>query len=168
MTVQGAEEQRLAQAYRERDYQQVTRIAEGLVSGDCPNSLPWRYLAEAYKKLGKLDEHAALIKQAARQFPDDPEIQFERACLHLQAGEAHTAQQVFGRILRLNPEHAPTLTHQGHLLLMEGKLEQAGKKLLEAIRANPHFALAHNEMGKLLLLQEQYEHALMAFETATQ
>ncbi|HTO19647.1 MAG TPA: tetratricopeptide repeat protein [Pseudomonas sp.] len=168
MTLQGAEEQRLAQAYQERDYQQITRIAESMISSDYPSSMPWRYLAEAHKKLGKLAERASLIKQAAKLFPDDLEIQFELACLHLQSGEAHTAQQVFGRILRLNPEHAPTLTHQGHLLLMEGKLEQAGRKLLEAIKANPHFALAHNEMGKLLLLQEQYEHALMAFETATQ
>ena len=156
----------IVEAGRNQNYQKVIEISGSLSASDLIPLQVWRLISLSYRQAAMDKENLKTLQAALKKYPYDEELLLSSAISHLRLNEAHTARQVLGKIIKGNPKHAEALTLQGSLLLSEGKLEQAGKKIIDAIKSNPNLATAHNEMGKLLLLQEHYEHALMAFGAA--
>lgn len=156
----------IVEAGRNQNYQKVIEISGSLSASDLIPLQVWRLISLSYRQAAMDKENLKTLQAAHKKYSDDEELLLSSAISHLRLNEIHTARQVLGKIIKGNPKHAEALTLQGSLLLSEGKLEQAGKKIIDAIKSDPNLATAHNEMGKLLLLQEHYEHALMAFGAA--
>jgi len=78
------------------------------------------------------------------------------------AGEAKTQKQSKVK----DPLAALTLMRQGSLLVQQGQYQLAMEKFKEADRAAPGNATVHNMMGLCNLQLQQYDKALISFNTA--
>ena len=92
--------------------------------------------------LGVLDE-------AARQFPNEFDIETERGRLLLATGRPADALGAFGKALALQPSSAMALNNRGVALAALAQIDAARADFEHALRADPCFAEAADNLGKL-------------------
>src|SRR5688572_7706850 len=84
----------------------------------------------------------------------------------LQRGQNATAASLWQRVLKLDPEHAPSLNYLGAYTLAQGDAVEALRYLTRAIESDPGLAIAHANLSRLYSQQGDAVRALEAITAA--
>jgi len=116
--------------------------------------------AMALMQKGEMQQAVELLREKAREYPNDYIVQWllgqtlVRAGLESSASE-NEAQAAFETSLRLNPDFVYTLADLGKLLLKRGEVDRAIELLERAIQLDPsqlapthQLALAYRKKGE--------------------
>ncbi len=85
---------------------------------------------------------------------------------HHQAGELDQAEQLYGHILRVQPDHVDALHLLGLVCHQTNRHEQAVAYLHQALRLKPDFAEAHYNLGNALREYGKLEEAIASYQMA--
>jgi predicted O-linked N-acetylglucosamine transferase (SPINDLY family) len=88
------------------------------------------------------------------------------ALAHHQAGRLAEAEQIYGQILRVDPNQVDALQLLGVIAGHTGRAKMAFAYLHAALRLKPDFAEVHNNLGNVLLNQRQLADAVASFQQA--
>jgi tetratricopeptide (TPR) repeat protein len=121
---------------------------------------------------GKFDEALRDLLHLSEKYPDAGEIRPQIAEVLLRRGESRArkgkvkeARDDFERSLRWT--HKPAaLVALARSLMIEGKLDEADKRLNEALEIDDRYGPTHETLGLLMLAWEEYATAARAFEQA--
>ncbi|WP_051261858.1 tetratricopeptide repeat protein [Desulfovibrio inopinatus] len=107
-----------------------------------PKNLDFLVLqAAALDKLGRLDEAADIMAQAAEQGASDTEILYRYGVILERAGKNDQALDVMEKIIALDPNHAEALNFVGYTLADRGQdLDRALELIQRALQSNPDSA----------------------------
>jgi tetratricopeptide (TPR) repeat protein len=90
----------------------------------------------------------------------------ELARQYHRAGALPQAEELYRRILQVQPGLAEAHCYLGNALLEQGRAADATASYREAVRLQPDYAAAHNNLGTALRLQGRLDEALAGFERA--
>ena len=90
-----------------------------------------------------------VLDEAARQFPEDFDIETERGRLFLNTGRAPDALSAFGRALALHPSSAMALNNRGVALAALGQVIAARADFERALQEDPCFTDAASNLRRL-------------------
>lgn len=82
------------------------------------------------------------------------------------AGRRGSAEALFERVLKEEPDHAGALASLALLSLEQGDLRRAGELLTHGLQTRPHMARLHFLAGRVAVQQDQAENARQHLETA--
>ena len=82
------------------------------------------------------------------------------------AGDFAEAEQVFRRVIQLDPQNARAYNNLGNALRSQGKLEEAIVSYHRAIEIDLQYATAYNNLGIALADQGKLEEAIASFRRA--
>jgi predicted O-linked N-acetylglucosamine transferase (SPINDLY family) len=85
-----------------------------------------------------------------------------------QAGDVARAEQLYRRILAIDPDRADVWYLLGAARQAQGDLADAAACLRQAVQQRPGYAAAHNHLGVVLAQQGQFEAAAASFREARQ
>lgn len=91
------------------------------------------------------------LASAARQRPDDPDVQLAYAFALLEEGNAGEALQAFDAAARLDPSNAEPQAYAGWTVSLAGLTDDALARLDAAVATDPNYADAHLFRGMTLL-----------------
>ena len=83
----------------------------------------------------------------------------------MRRGQSSTAMSLWQRVLKLDPEHAPSLNYLGAYALTQGDASTAAEYLGRAVKSDPSLAIAHANLSRL---HSQQGDAARALEAITQ
>jgi aspartate beta-hydroxylase len=81
-------------------------------------------------------------------------------------GQNATAASLWQRVLKLDPQHAPSLNYLGAYALAQGDASEAAQYLNRAIQSDPGLAIAHANLARLHSQQGDAALALAAITAA--
>lgn len=84
----------------------------------------------------------------------------------MQRGQSAAAVSIWQRVLKLDPEHAPSLNYLGAYALAQGEASEAAQYLNRAIESDPSLAIAHANLSRLHSQQGDPARALEAITLA--
>ena len=82
------------------------------------------------------------------------------------AGDFAEAEQVFRRVIQLDPQNAGPYNNLGNALYEQGNLEEAIASYRRAIELAPQYAYAHRNLGNALRAQGNLEEAIANYRRA--
>jgi pentatricopeptide repeat protein len=83
-------------------------------------------LADLYGRSGRVDDGVRLLNDAAKRFPGETAIAFQRGAVLAEGERVAEAEQAFKEVLAEDPEHADTLNYLGYMLADRGlRLDEA-------------------------------------------
>jgi predicted O-linked N-acetylglucosamine transferase (SPINDLY family) len=88
------------------------------------------------------------------------------ALTHQRAGRLDLAQEVYRRILAVEPDQADALNNLGTLLRLQGELRAAELCYRRALQARPDFAEAYNNLANVLQTLGELDAATAAYRQA--
>jgi protein O-GlcNAc transferase len=91
---------------------------------------------------------------------------FERAVAEHRAGRIRQASQLYGEVLRRDPEHEQALFLVAAISLEAGRLDEAGRVLRGLVERHPQNAVYWTNFGETLRRQADYEGAANALSRA--
>ncbi|MCX7701162.1 MAG: DUF6165 family protein [Gemmataceae bacterium] len=71
---------------------------------------------------------------------------------HQRAGNLPVAEEIYRRVVEVQPDHPEALYLLGTVCQRQGKLDDAAQYLLMAVSARPDYAEAHNNLGVVMVL----------------
>lgn len=99
--------------------------------------------ALVHGRAGQLEEAIVLLRQAARQRPDDARIEFRLGTAIAETGDFAEAARHFSRAVQLGPGDIDSRTNYAMVLLHLGRTSAAIEQFHHALRLNPdHVELA--------------------------
>lgn len=98
----------------------------------------------------------------------DIDSEFQKGVGYLQAGQYQMAEDIFKRILKVNPDHPDALHLFGVIAYKHKKYAIGAALIKKAIQINPQQAEYYNNMGILLNEQGKSSHAVIYFRKAVQ
>ncbi len=125
---------------------------------------PLQRAAEA-ERAGRLDEAAALYREATRAAPDAAAWSALGRCL-LRLGRWSEAAASYETALRLAPGDADGLANYGMALAEQGDHERAVEAYGRALAAQPGHAVAQYNLGNALRELRRYDDAAASYERA--
>jgi tetratricopeptide (TPR) repeat protein len=168
----------LAEAYRRSGNgaaaERHTRVAQGLgnlepLLDPLREELRWkegvsirwrRARSEGYRSQGRLSELVAEWQEAAREYPDSAEVQFELGLAYAESQQFAEAQEHYRRAIALQPDHAKAYQNMGTALAAQGKTAEALEALTQALELDPELHEARYNLGGLLVGEGQTETGL--------
>jgi tetratricopeptide (TPR) repeat protein len=105
-------------------------------------------------------------KQVAAQRERDPQYQYEKAVVCMNAGLTDEALKYLSLSLSLDPNHVMALNLRGLAFLMKGNVAEAAASLENCVRLSPNFSDAHNNLATALQGQGQIDRAEIEFRKA--
>jgi predicted CXXCH cytochrome family protein len=124
-------------------------------------------LAMAYRRMGRLGEAAAVLKNAVPVNPDFPQTYINLGDILAQMGDIAGAQKAFDDAIRAQPDFIPPYTQRANLFIRAGNLQQAQyyleRAMTQAIPKDPALADVHNVLANLLANQGHTERALIHY-----
>jgi len=94
------------------------------------------------------------------------EVDMQKAVQYHQSGKLEKAQEIYEKILEIEPTHADALHLSGVIAHQKGDHELAADIISKAIQHNPNVAYYYNNLGEALRSQGKFEDAVSAFEKA--
>ncbi|OHB85874.1 MAG: hypothetical protein A2V98_10680 [Planctomycetes bacterium RBG_16_64_12] len=88
------------------------------------------------------------------------------AVKHHQAGEFERAEQIYGEVLRVDPNHADALHLLGVIAHQVGQHQRAVDRIRRAIQSNPNAAAFHSNLGSAYHALGKLAEAVAAYERA--
>jgi Flp pilus assembly protein TadD len=126
-------------------------------------------MPEAYLNLGillmyKPDFPAAVttLRKAVELMPGQPEALYDLAVAQNRSLDDEGAEESFGTLLRLNPDHYVANVHVGEYLMSKNKLQEAEARFRHALEINPNGS-ALNELAICLEAQKKKSEAVDAY-----
>ncbi|RMG10361.1 MAG: 4Fe-4S binding protein [Planctomycetota bacterium] len=104
-------------------------------------------------------EAAALLEEARRLRPGDPEVLHALARAHALAGQGEEATQAYAALLGLRPDRWELWLEAGRFAAQRGRREEARAKLAEAARRAPADRAAQLALSEALLAAGLYAEA---------
>jgi tetratricopeptide (TPR) repeat protein len=86
---------------------------------------------------------------------------------HHRAGRFGEAEQIYRRLLTIDPRDAVVLNLLGAVYLNLNRPAEAGQFLAQALQVNPRFAAAHDNWGILMMSQNRLVEAIASFRQGT-
>ena len=93
---------------------------------------------------------------------------FDLAVQNHQKNNLQTAENLYKKILKTNPNHVDAHNNLGLILYAFEKFQEAINFYEKAIQINPNFATAHNNLGNALKKLKEYKKAIACYEKAIQ
>jgi protein O-GlcNAc transferase len=90
----------------------------------------------------------------------------QRGVAYHQAGKWHEAQQIYGAILKVVPEHFDALNLLGAMAAQTGRYEEAVDYIGRAVKVNPKIAAAHSNLANALKGLGRLDEALQHYDRA--
>jgi Flp pilus assembly protein TadD len=107
---------------------------------------------------------SAKVQQAKQE--KDPQYQYEKAVICMNAGLTDAAIPYLNQALALDPRHHPSLNLLGLARLIKGDLPAAIAALEKCVEVAPAFSDAHNNLATALQESGQTERAEAAYRKA--
>jgi len=124
-------------------------------------------LAMAYRRMGRLGEAAAVLKNAVPVNPDFPQTYNNLGDVLAQMGDVAGAQEAFDDAIRAQPDFMVPYTNVANALIRDGNLQQAQyyleRAIAQAIPKDPALADVHNVLGNLMANQGHTERAVIHY-----
>jgi len=108
----------------------------------------------------------ALPRPPEAATPEGVGTLFQRALACQRQGQLGQAEELYLRILAIQPEHAPALHLLGSMALQRGAVQRACEFIGQSIAANPMLAVAHADFGNALQLAGRAPEALASYDRA--
>lgn len=125
-----------------------------------PDRIELRIMIAACRDLqGDAEGAMALLEDATRRWPYDPEPWFHLGRIHHAAGRRPEAKEALGRAKTLDPNHAHVRVESGRLQLEEDDVAGAEQAFRAALRADPDCVPALSMLAGLLLDRGQLDEA---------
>jgi len=83
-----------------------------------------------------------------------------------QKSKFNTAEKLYGKILKINPNHFGSIFYLGVLLLETNSLIRAKQLFQKAIEINPNYAPAYNNLGIVLYSLKETKQAISFYQKA--
>lgn len=120
-------------------------------------------LVQCYLAGGRTDEAAGVVSRLAREFPDDADVLYQKARLHMRAWN-DTVYQLYQKA----PASFRVNQLSGEILEIQGQFAEAAAEYRKAIEKSPSTPNLHFRLGRALLMSshapETLEAALKEFE----
>lgn len=121
--------------------------------------------AEALNATGRSEEALALCEEQVEAFGEDAAVLYEWAFSLNTQGRLEKAEEVYGRVLALDPRHAAARYDRAELRLARGEVEGAAQDLRVAAEERPDHWAAHFRLAEVAARQGDaaaFEVSLMA------
>ena len=103
-----------------------------------------------------------------KKFPFDINNELKKALQYHQSGQLQKAEEIYKRILAINPNHSDSLHFTGVIAHQRGKTDIGIKLITKAIKNNPNSPIYHNNLGNLFKDQGKIEDAIFSYKKALQ
>ena len=124
--------------------------------------------AEAYMQNQQYEPAIAILRDVARNKPDDVEAQFALGSAYERAGDRKRAEEVFLQLLDKHPEHAATLNYLGYMWAESGtNLDRAADMLTRAVHQEPRNGAYIDSLGWVYFRQGKLDLAEKYLTDAT-
>lgn len=160
------EESRLIEAYRDRDYVEVERLARLMTEKHPENGFGWKALGAALKQMKKHEDALLPMQKATELLASDPEAFFNLGLVQRETGRYGDAKKSFGKAIALYPEYAEALSNLGYLMMESGNTEEAELDCRKAVSLKPDYAKGHNIYGTVLHKLGRLDEAEVSFAKA--
>ena len=91
---------------------------------------------------------------------------FTSAYQNHKKGNLKVAEDLYKKILTINPNHFGSIFYLGTLLVQTQRFELAKPLLHKATQINPNYAAAHNNLGATLKELGEYQNAINCCQKA--
>jgi len=153
-------------AYAQGDKEQAIEIYQRIISGNAQEIGARFRLGLIRLERGEMPEAQRLIDEIGKAAPRDPRGPYLSAVLAWRQGNAKLAAERTALVLRVQPDHAPSILLNGLASLSIGQLETA-KKHLDAVRKHPIYMLeASRALAQAHLLAGEPDKAVEVAEAA--
>ena len=85
---------------------------------------------------------------------------FASALQNHQKNKLQVAENLYKKILKINPNHFESIFYLGTLLVQTERFELAIPLLSKATQINPNYAAAHNNLGAALKELGEYQRSI--------
>ena len=123
-------------------------------------------MARAERASKRADRARAIYRQMSEIAGTDPRNQFRIARAQANAGAYDDAMSSLERVLRHQPDHAPSRVFAAELALRAGRYDDALLRANLLLRDHPSFVVAHRLKGQSLSRLQRFNEALLAFKEA--
>jgi len=120
--------------------------------------------ARSAAQTGDLQESLALLTDAARYSPDNPDLYFALGTIQLRMSSWNGAATTFQRTLQLRPNDPLALYNLGRAFLGEWKFEEARRQFANYVALRPDDASGHCALGMTLAALELLPDARKEFQ----
>lgn len=121
-------------------------------------------LADALREAMRLEEARVHFERAAELRPD-PRSLLALALFYGASSRLGEAEEVYGKLLELAPDHPVALHNLGNLALRRDEPEQALAYYDRALRAEPAYLLARYHRAEALKRAGRFQESFRAFES---
>ncbi len=144
------------------------------VEADTSRSVSGRLLVHIYLRLkkeppGSQERSKATtvsVAEAAQRVPKDARKAFEEALKHRSDHQPDRALASFDRSIQLFPEYFQALAERGHVLIAQGRIEDAAQDFKRALELNSHYSAALRGLGICKFQQGKFADAVQDLESA--
>ncbi|MGE0172835.1 MAG: tetratricopeptide repeat protein [Oligoflexales bacterium] len=123
-------------------------------------------LGETFLVIGKIQEAIDVLENLEKSNPKDVERKAILAAAYSEKGDYTTAEKLLGEARSLGAENPKVYEAEAHLLLAQGKANDAFKLLSKLSEVGPFFATKLNEMGIKLSQANKGKSALALYQKA--
>jgi tetratricopeptide (TPR) repeat protein len=106
------------------------------------------------------------VGEAASDAEDNPDALFEEAQAAEDASQVETAQRLYRRVMRMDPDDPAAAFNLGNLLRSSGKKVEAEAAYRAALKVDPRFAEAWYNLADLLEEQDRTDMAVDSLQRA--
>lgn len=142
--------------------QERGEMADSLRAVD-PRTLTERERFLVQLALARADRDAERFRETAHRFlaarPDDPWALYLAATLAWEGQEWSEAEQLYLRLLQVDPNWVTARNHLGYLAMAQGKFDEAEEHFRTYEFVAPDQANPHDSLGELLVLRGRYDEA---------
>lgn len=116
------------------------------------NARKWirRHAIECYKRAGELDEAIKVLRQSAKQTPDDVDTRLDLVRALYANEQVQAAENEAIRLLELNPNHVDTLLQLGEMQMETEQFYMAEKNIRHALSIAPKDRRVRAAMAEVL------------------
>ncbi|HEY5677450.1 MAG TPA: DUF3857 domain-containing protein, partial [Myxococcales bacterium] len=125
-----------------------------------------RAAASAWRRLGRIDEAAAALKQALALRYDDSDARSELTSIAVDRADLDTALKLLGEAVSLEPSALWPRLRAAELLSQNGRAREADEAFAQALLLAPDDPTPHEQLGRHRLRARDDAGALAAFARA--
>lgn len=107
-----------------------------------------------------------ILEECIQNHPDDPYILHEKAQLTWSRGDLEKAEQLYRRLVEINPNWVIAYNQLGYINMMKGRFAEAEEYFKSYRFIAPDQANPHDSLGELFITQGRYAEAEESLETA--
>jgi len=121
------------------------------------------------KNKGKKHKPSSVRKKSQKRnikSPSATDSEVAKAIQYHQSGQLQKAEEIYKKILRINPNHPDSLHLLGVLAYQVGKIDAAVTLISKAIQINPDNPSFYNNFGNVLKEQGKFSEAVSCYQKA--